>query len=104
MVYNQLKPQHPNLSMGTVYRNLNLLADEGVLIRMPFSVERYDATMEPHSHFRCNCCTRVLDLDLPYDVTLDETVHAVNGYHVTGHALIFEGTCPECLERQKIAE
>ena len=96
MVYRQLKPDHPQLSMGTVYRNLTLLAEEGLLRRMPFSIERYDATTEPHSHFRCSRCERVLDLTQPYDSRLDEQARALSGYQITGHALIFEGLCPDC--------
>lgn len=55
MIYQWLKPENPNLSLGTVYRNLNLLADEGAIARMAFPVERYDAETRPHPHF---CCQR----------------------------------------------
>ena len=72
MVYQWLKPTNPNLSLGTVYRNLNLLVDEGAAVRMAFPVERYDANVEPHPHFRCEVCGGVFDLDLPYDKGLDE--------------------------------
>ena len=47
MIYQTLKPEHPKLSLGTVYRNLNQLADWGVITRMPFHVERYDADITP---------------------------------------------------------
>jgi len=100
MVYRQLKPDYPNLSMGTVYRNLNLLADEGMLTRMPFTVERYDATTELHSHFRCSRCERVMDLVQPYDPALDELAQKESGYQITGHMLIFDGICPDCLKGQ----
>lgn len=56
MIYSWLKPENPNLSLGTVYRNLNLLSEEGIIVRMPFPVERYDAVKEPHPHFRCRKC------------------------------------------------
>ena len=73
MLYQWLKPENPNLSLGTVYRNLNLLAEEGVIVRMPFPVERYDARTHPHPHFRCKACGRVYDMeDLPYDSGLDQ--------------------------------
>ena len=57
MVYQWLKPENPNLSLATVYRNLNLLADEGIITRMPFPVERYDAETKPHPHLRCHKCS-----------------------------------------------
>ena len=71
-VYHWLKPDNPALSLGTVYRNLNLLADEGRLLRLPLPVERFDANTAPHAHFRCRLCGRVYDLDgLDYNAGLD---------------------------------
>ena len=98
MVYQWLKPANPNLSLGTVYRNLNLLAQEGVLVRMPFPVERYDGVIHPHSHFRCKECGRVFDLMLDYD---DGEIDAAAGrgapgFRIEGHDLTFSGLCPEC--------
>ena len=99
MVYQWLKPANPNLSLGTVYRNLTLLAQEGVLVRMAFPVERYDAHTHPHSHFRCESCGRVLDLDLPYDPEIDAAAAAVEPeFTITGHELLFSGRCPECAQ------
>ncbi len=96
MVYHWLKPENPSLSLGTVYRNLNLLADEGVLTRMPFPVERYDAVTRPHPHFRCSHCGGVFDLALPYDRELDEAAAVAAGHDVEGHELVFYGTCVHC--------
>lgn len=100
MVYQWLKPANPNLSLGTVYRNLNLLAEEGILIRMPFPVERYDGDIRPHSHFRCKVCGRVYDLMLDHDPAIDRLAsEAAPGFQVEGHDLTFTGVCPECLKK-----
>ena len=97
MVYQWLKPSNPNLSLGTVYRNLNLLAEEGILVRMPFPVERYDADTSPHAHFRCRQCGGVFDLKLDYDPAVDEAAHlAAPGFQIDSHALLFTGLCPHC--------
>ena len=97
MVYQWLKPANPNLSLGTVYRNLNLLAEEGILIRMPFPVERYDGDTHLHSHFRCKSCGRVFDLELEQGGELDRAAaEAAPGFRVEGHDLTFTGICPEC--------
>lgn len=96
MVYQWLKPSNPNLSLGTVYRNLNLLADEGSVTRMAFPVERYDANTMPHPHFRCGACGGVYDMDLPYDSALDEQALLTSGHDVQGHEVIFHGTCVNC--------
>lgn len=100
MVYQWLKPANPNLSLGTVYRNLSLLAEEGILIRMPFPVERYDADIHPHSHFRCKNCGKVFDLDMGHDTEIDAAAaKAAPDFHIEGHDLTFSGLCPECRER-----
>lgn len=100
MVYQWLKPANPNLSLGTVYRNLNLLAEEGILIRMPFPVERYDGDIHPHSHFRCKSCGRVFDLLLDHNPAIDAlAAKAAPGFRVEGHDLTFTGVCPECGEK-----
>lgn len=104
MVYQWLKPHNPNLSLGTVYRNLNLLAEEGVLIRMPFPVERYDAEVRPHTHFRCKRCGKVFDMmafdrDVPYFDEVDAAAEkTLPGFRLEGHDLTFTGLCPECQE------
>ena len=97
MVYQQLKPENPNLSLGTVYRNLNVLAEEGMIIRMPFPVERYDGKLKVHPHFCCDRCGAVNDLDLPYDYSLDSRVEA-KGYEVKSHSILFTGLCDKCAE------
>lgn len=97
MVYQWLKPANPNLSLGTVYRNLNLLAEEGILVRMPFPVERYDGVIQPHSHFRCKGCGRVFDFLTEYDGEIDAAAsQASPGFRIEGHDLTFSGLCPEC--------
>lgn len=97
MVYRMLKPDNPNLSLGTVYRNLNLLSAEGLIVRMPFPVERYDADVSPHPHFSCRKCGRVHDLDLPYDHELDRLA-AQSGNEVSGHSILFTGLCAQCAQ------
>lgn len=97
MIYQALKPKNPSLSLGTVYRNLRLLSEEGRVIRMPFPVERYDADTSPHPHFVCTCCGRVRDLNLPYDPQLDRLA-AQTGCQVSGHTITFSGVCPQCLQ------
>ena len=95
MVYAALKPEHPNLSLGTVYRNLHLLSDEGKLRRMPFSVERFDGMVEPHHHFCCEKCGRVSDVEGDYDATLDAAAQAM-GHQVDHHEIVYYGLCAHC--------
>lgn len=98
MIYRTLKPENPSLSLGTVYRNLNLLSAEGRITRMSFPVERYDADISPHPHFACKRCGGVFDLDLPYNEELDRAVAAA-GYEVAGHSVLFTGVCAQCAKQ-----
>ena len=95
MVYQWLKPEMPKLSLGTVYRNLRQMAAEGRLLELDGPVARFDANTMPHTHFSCECCGGVLDLDLPYDNTLDARA-AESGCRIRNHSLMFSGTCPAC--------
>lgn len=67
MLYRQLKPSYPELSLGTVYRNLGVLAEEGLAVSVVrvAGQERYDAATVPHAHFICRVCKRVMDMALP---------------------------------------
>ncbi|MEG1658704.1 MAG: transcriptional repressor [Oscillibacter sp.] len=101
MVYHHLKPQLPRLSLGTVYRNLHRMAQEGLLTELDGPVTRFDAEVKPHAHFRCGHCGELTDLDdLDYDAALDCRA-AQGGRVVTGHALIFNGLCPACAGHDK---
>lgn len=95
-IYQALKANHPSLSLGTVYRNLNLLVEEGRAVRIPFAVNRYDGTTREHPHFFCTTCESLYDLDLSLDNTLDALVES-QGHSVDRHDLIFKGVCASCL-------
>jgi len=95
MVYQRLKADNPTLSLGTVYRNLNLLVEEERIRSLPFQVERYDARTDPHPHFVCRCCGGVMDLELPYDSDLDLKA-AQFGHQVENHSVVFNGVCSKC--------
>jgi Fur family peroxide stress response transcriptional regulator len=101
MIYQQLKPCHPTLSRGTVYRNLNLLAEDGLVTRMRFPIERFDGRTEPHSHFQCQRCGDIVDLDHPYWAELDTEVSKMTGGVVTRHEMIFYGICSNCMNKEK---
>ena len=103
-VYRQLKPRHPNLSLGTVYRNLAFFQEKGLVrsVGVVRGQERFDAITAPHSHFICNCCGRVLDLpDVRPEAGLEQTVSAQYGFAAESCELTFHGLCPSCLHQTK---
>ena len=102
-IHQQLKPEFPDLSLGTVYRNIAMFKEAGVIqsIGVVNGLERYDFTTAPHTHFVCTQCGEVTDLDdvvLPASV-LEETEAA--GCSVTGYQLQFTGVCACCRAKKQ---
>ena len=100
-VYQQLKPEIPDLSLGTVYRNLAMFRSEGIIQSLGTvnGMERYDGNIEPHTHFICTKCGRVTDLhtvELPESI-VQEASEAAGGA-VNTYQLLFNGTCRDCME------
>ena len=105
MLYAKLKPEYPDLSLGTVYRNLAMFVRDGdvVSVGTVAGQERYDADTRPHAHFICSSCGRVLDVCSPCLSALDKEVERETGGEIVGHSLSFSGTCSGCLKGQKTA-
>ncbi len=98
-VYAQLKPDFPELSLGTVYRNLNLFKEEGEIISIGVvnGLERFDGNTEPHIHFVCTHCGAVYDagkVSLPDAVFAQ--VQAETGGKIDSCELTFLGSCKHC--------
>ena len=102
MVFHQLKPQIPDLSLGTVYRNLNLFKEQGLIVSLGTvkGVERFDGETTPHVHYICEGCGCVLDLKgIAVPQELQSAVAEATGGEVTGCQLTFTGVCMECLNK-----
>lgn len=97
-VYDAIHQQQPNISMATVYRNLNLLDQEGLLSKLsiPGSADRFDGNVGHHYHMICSKCKKIFDIDVNYFSEIDERVHEQTGLYVKGHDIVFVGTCIEC--------
>jgi Fur family peroxide stress response transcriptional regulator len=102
-IYSRLKPQHPDLSLGTVYRNLSFFIEHGDIISVGTvnGQERYDGNPVPHVHFICEECGRVIDVGIP-DILegLYESVEKAAGVRVTGHSAVFTGLCGACKDKE----
>lgn len=98
-IYNSLKPQYPDLSLGTVYRNLKLLEGNGAVrsVAVVDGCERYDAKMTRHSHFVCKKCGKITDVFFTETMPdLTEKVYIDAAKDVEEYNLIFYGICTEC--------
>ena len=99
-VYQSLKPTHPDLSLGTVYRNLDFFRQHGMVrsVGVVKGQERFDAMTAPHTHFVCSCCGDVIDLDdIQLDAELDRTVCEQYELAIERHELTFHGLCQTCM-------
>ena len=104
MVFNHLKTEIPDLSMGTVYRNLKLFQQQGLVssIATVHGVERFDANTAPHVHFICEGCDAVIDLHkLSTPQSLCCEAENSIGCSVCSCQLSFTGKCRSCLEAQE---
>lgn len=99
-LYTDLKPDFPKLSLGTVYRNLSLLADMGEVIKISSTgtSERYDGNVGAHYHFSCEECGCVDDVPIPVELKLEEAAHKAIGAKVNKHSTVFYGICKNCLK------
>lgn len=100
-IYHELKSEYPNLSLGTVYRNISLFREQGQIISVGTirGQERFDACTEPHAHFICSQCGVVLDVDAEIDEnSLYRQITENYGFAVEFHDLAFRGLCKNCLK------
>ena len=101
-IYTDLKPQIPDLAMGTVYRNLTHFKELGLVssVATVRGVERFDANTEPHIHFICSDCDAVIDLmEMQIPGTLQSTASQCCGGRADVCNLSFTGVCRSCLSK-----
>jgi Fur family peroxide stress response transcriptional regulator len=100
-IYRNLKAEYPDLSLGTVYRNLSRFKEDGSIISVGVvdGQERYDGNAKPHPHFICRHCGAVIDMhNLNDDNSLNEKAANLYGFQVEYHELVFHGVCKDCEE------
>ena len=99
-VYQEVVKEHPTISRGTVYRNLNRLAEMGRIRRMtiPGGADRFDHLCHDHYHVRCEKCGRVFDVEMDYIPGMEKNIRDPHGFRFTGCDIIFRGICPDCAE------
>ena len=98
-VYAKLKPEIPDLSLGTVYRNLALFKEQGLITSLGTvkGVERFDGNTAPHVHYICSGCGKVLDLaEIQVPEELNASAAKASGGLVDSCQLTFTGICKNC--------
>ncbi|MCL2789625.1 MAG: transcriptional repressor [Desulfobulbus sp.] len=102
-LYDLVRKRLPHIGLGTVYRNLELMAEQGMILKIEVggTQKRFDATTGSHYHIRCSVCGKVDDIDVP--VTHELVVQAADSssYLILGHHVEFTGICHNC-QRQPL--
>lgn len=103
-VYLDIKKDFPNISLGTVYRNLNLLADMGEILRISTGVgpDHFDGKHENHYHVVCTECGAVSDVDIDLQHKLEDAANERFDGLINGHVTQFYGLCSECYKQKQI--
>ena len=98
VVYMNVRQEYPNISLGTVYRNLTLLSDIGEIqrLRLGDGVDHFDADTSKHYHFVCTRCGSVIDLEMDDIDNIIKTANAKFDGEVEGHVTYFYGICGKC--------
>lgn len=104
-VYQTLKPDYPDLSLGTVYRNMAQFKEDGVIISVGVvnGQERYDGNVRPHTHFVCSECNSVIDIPGEY-IGQEVSAKVAEKHHlrVDSSEVLFHGICTQCLTKKQL--
>ena len=102
-VYMHIKEEFPNISLGTVYRNLNLLVELGEIRKLSCGDGTYhfDYDTSPHYHYVCRQCGRVMDIPMEATKELETAAKEFVPGTIDDHTVFFYGMCDECLKREK---
>lgn len=100
-IYEQVRKTIPNISLGTIYRNLGILREMGEIMELNFgsTYSRYDGNPHNHYHFCCSQCGQVLDLDMALFAELSNYINENTDHLVHHHRLEFYGICNQCKEK-----
>lgn len=101
-LYDLVRKRLPRVGLGTVYRNLELMAESGMILKIEVggTQKRFDANTNVHYHIRCSICDRVNDVDVPVMKELVQQAEAATPYKIIGHHVEFLGVCRFCQENR----
>lgn len=97
-VYEYILKEHPSVGKGTVYRNLNILSEEGEIkkVEVPEGANRFDYMVQDHYHVTCLKCSRIFDVDMETLPDLKNKIHDTHGIQFIDYDILFKGLCPDC--------
>lgn len=97
-IFRKARKRLPRVGLGTVYRNLKALVDEGLIreVRRADEAVRYDGNTGEHYHIRCISCSRISDLPVSVDRAIEHRARYATNYSIVGHEVEVHGVCPAC--------
>jgi len=106
LVYEHVRRRIPNISLGTVYRNLEILSKAGMIkkLRLGCGQKQYDGGLHAHYHVRCLRCGRISDVPAELFGDLESAARQSSDFEILGHQLEFEGLCPDCKATDRVNE
>ena len=102
-VYDRITMEYPDISKGTVYRNLNSLVESGLLgkVSVPSGADRFDHILARHYHIKCTHCGKFMNVEnFDYFHDLYDKLATATGFKMEHHDIVFSGLCPECQKHQ----
>ncbi|MGN0363121.1 MAG: transcriptional repressor [Bilifractor sp.] len=103
MIFVDIRKEFPNISLGTVYRNLSLLSDLGKIQKLTADgiADRFDGNILPHDHFICQKCGAMMDMDFVDTERFKEEAARHFDGTIDRCSVIFYGTCPDCKQKEE---
>jgi Fur family transcriptional regulator, peroxide stress response regulator len=105
-IYAQLKAEFPRLSLGTVYRNLTILAEQGLIkkIHSGSTFDRFEAQVAQHYHLICTQCDSISDFEMPIYKDINDRARRMTNFQIQGHRIEFYGLCSACRTQKPVHE
>ena len=102
-IYEIVRKRLPRISLGTVYRNLEILSEYGDIQKLEpgCSLKRFDGNPTEHCHIRCVYCDRIADAPMASDLEINLARVDSTDFDIIGHRLEFLGVCPTCSDKSK---
>jgi Fur family peroxide stress response transcriptional regulator len=101
-LYEHLKEDFPDLSLGTVYRNLSILTDQGLVqkISVGSTFNRFEAKTAPLHHLICSKCGKIIDFEEKFFPAINEEISRATDFDIEGYRMDFFGNCRECRNKR----
>lgn len=97
-IYEMVRKRLPRISLGTVYRNLEILSESGEIqkVELGSNLKRFDGFAHLHYHIRCVRCDRLVDAPAHINLDIEDRLQSETDFQILGHKLEFSGLCPDC--------